>query len=182
MELIQLDDSLRTKALERLTTQTPKDITNKILTTLNSIISYEEKLNKDYSIHSYHLVGDNPADKIEEANRIISLAMVPLPLDQMHKALHKCTLVMVKPSQETPADVALRIRAIADGLSDFPADIFLHAVDHIAKTKTWFPSLAEYRMAGEYHFKKRKMLYEMMQNSIKRTNLIDFSFAKVQYK
>ena len=108
--------------------------------------------------------------------------MVPLPLDQMHQALHKCTLVMVKPSQETPADVALRIRAIADGLSDFPADIFLHAVDHIAKTKTWFPSLAEYRMAGDYHFKKRKMLYEMMQNSIKRTNLIDFSFAKVQYK
>ena len=182
MELIQLDDSLRTKALERLTTQTPKDITNKILTTLNSIISYKEKINKDYSIHSYYLVGDNPADKIEEANRIISLAMVPLPLDQMHQALHKCTLVMVKPSQETPADVALRIRAIADGLSDFPADIFLHAVDHIAKTKTWFPSLAEYRMAGDYHFKKRKMLYEMMQNSIKRTNLIDFSFAKVQYK
>ncbi len=182
MQLVNLNNGQRSKALERLTTQTPKDITNKILTTLNSIISYEEKLNRDYSIHSYNLVGENTEDKIEEANRIITLAMVPLPLDQMHQALHKCTLVMVKPSQETPADVALRIRAIADGLSDYPADIFLYAVDHIAKTKTWFPSLAEYRMAGEYHFKKRKMLYEMMQNSIKRTNLIDFSFAKVQYK
>ena len=182
MELVTLNNGQRSKALERLTTQTPKDTTDKILITLNSIISYEEKLNKDYSLHSYKLVGDNSDDKSEEANRIISLAMVTLPLDQMHQALHKCTLVMVKPSQETPADVALRIRAIADGLSDFPADIFLYAVDHIAKTKTWFPSLAEYRMAGEFHFKKRKMLFEMMQNSIKHTNLIDFSFAKVQYK
>lgn len=182
MELVTLNNGQRSKALERLTTQTPKDTTDKILITLNSIISYEEKLNKDYSLHSYKLVGDNSDDKIEEANRIISLAMVTLPLDQMHQALHKCTLVMVKPSQETPTDVALRIRAIADGLSDFPADIFLYAVDHIAKTKTWFPSLAEYRMAGEFHFKKRKMLFEMMQNSIKHTNLIDFSFAKVQYK
>ena len=182
MELVTLNNGQRSKALERLTTQTPKDTTDKILITLNSIISYEEKLNKDYSLHSYKLVGDNSDDKIEEANRIISLAMVTLPLDQMHQALHKCTLVMVKPSQETPADVALRIRAIADGLSDFPADIFLYAVDHIAKTKTWFPSLAEYRMAGDFHFKKRKMLFEMMQNSIKHTNLIDFSFAKVQYK
>ena len=182
MELVTLNNGQRSKALERLTTQKPKDTTDKILITLNSIISYEEKLNKDYSLHSYKLVGDNSDDKIEEANRIISLAMVTLPLDQMHQALHKCTLVMVKPSQETPADLALRIRAIADGLSDFPADIFLYAVDHIAKTKTWFPSLAEYRMAGEFHFKKRKMLFEMMQNSIKHTNLIDFSFAKVQYK
>ena len=59
MQLVNLNSGQRSKALERLTTQTPKDITNKILTTLSSIISYEEKLNRDYSIHSYNLVGDN---------------------------------------------------------------------------------------------------------------------------
>jgi hypothetical protein len=90
-----------------------------------------------------------------------------MPIDTMEDRLLQCMMVMVKPSQESQQDIAMRIRLIAQGLSDLPADIFLFAVNHISKTKTFFPSLAEFREAGSWRYQKRLMLQEMLQKRTK---------------
>jgi hypothetical protein len=53
-------------------------------------------------------------------------------------------------------------------LSDYPADIFLYAVKSVSHTKTFFPSLSEFRDAGEWRYQKRVKLLDMIQNATKR--------------
>ena len=71
-------------------------------------------------------------------------------------------------AQESKEDIAMRIRLIARGLSDYPADIFLYAVKSVSHTKTFFPSLSEFRDAGEWRYQKRVKLLDMIQNATKR--------------
>lgn len=136
---------------------------------MESILNYEEILNNDYSVRGYKLIDKPSRSQIDQGLNVLAYAMTPMPVEQMEQELLKCMMVMVKPSQESQADIAMRIRLIAEGLQDYPADIFLHAVKYISKTKTFFPSLAEFRSVGDWRYNKRVKLLEMLQIAQKNT-------------
>lgn len=119
-------------------------------------------------MRGYKLVSKPKAAELEKALNVMAFAMTPMPQEHMEQELLKCMMVMVKPSQETKEDIAMRIRLIARGLSDYPADIFLYAVKSVSHTKTFFPSLSEFRDAGEWRYQKRVKLLDMIQNATKR--------------
>jgi len=160
---LQLSHNKQQVALKSLTTTTPKEIEQKVLSSLASILNYEEVLNNDFSVRGYKLVEQPTRGQIDKALNVLAYAMTPMPLEQMEQELLKCMMVMVKPSQESQSDIAMRIRLIAEGLQDYPADIFLHAVKHVSKTKTFFPSLSEFRNAGEWRYQKRVKLLDMLE-------------------
>ena len=164
---VALSKSKSSQALQSLTTTSPKEIEQTVLSSMESILNFKENLNRDFSVRSYELTEEPTADQRAKADKLMAFAMTPMPLDQMEDKLLQTMMVMVKPSQESQQDIAMRIRLIAVGLEDFPADIFLFAVNHISKTKTFFPSLAEFREAGSWRYQKRLMLQEMLQKRTK---------------
>ena len=164
---VALSKGKSSQALQSLTTTSPKEIEQTVLSSMASILNFEEKLNRDFSVRAYKLTEEPTAEQRAKADKLMAFAMTPMPIDTMEDRLLQCMMVMVKPAQESQQDIAMRIRLIAQGLSDFPADIFLFAVNHISKTKTFFPSLAEFREAGSWRYQKRLMLQEMLQKRTK---------------
>ena len=82
---------------------------------LESILDYKEELNPDFSVRGYKLVSKPKADELEKALNVMAFAMTPMPQEHMEQELLKCMMVMVKPSQETKEDIAMRICLIARG-------------------------------------------------------------------
>ena len=164
---VALSKGRSSQALQSLTTTSPKEIEETVLSSMASILNFKENLNKDFSVRSYELIEEPTAKQRAKADKLMAFAMTPMPLDQMEDKLLQTMMVMVKPSQESQQDIAMRIRLIAIGLEDLPADIFLFVVKHISRTKTFFPSLAEFREAGEWRYQKRLMLQEMLQKRTK---------------
>ena len=164
---VALSKGKSSQALQSLTTTSPKEIEQTVLSSMASILNFEEKLNRDFSVRAYVLVEEPTDEQRAKADKLMAFAMTTMPIDTMEDRLLQCMMVMVKPSQESQQDIAMRIRLIAQGLSDLPADIFLFAVNHISKTKTFFPSLAEFREAGSWRYQKRLMLQEMLQKRTK---------------
>ena len=163
-----MNQLVQSQAVRSLMASTPKEIESKILSSMESILNFKERLHGDFSLRSYELLDTPTPEQITKAKKLMTFAMTSMPLKDMEQELLKCMMVMVKPSKESQQDIAMRIKLIAIGLQDYPADIFMHSVKQVSKTKTFFPALAEFRMAGDWRHHKRLMLLEMVQNYKKR--------------
>jgi hypothetical protein len=163
LQLITKDQS--STALQSLTTTSPKEIEETILSTMMSILTFKEKINRDFSLHSYELTKTPTTSELIKAKKIMDFAMTPLPQAKIEQELLNTLAVMAKQTGLTQKDYAVKIRLMAQDLEDFPADILLFATKYIRRNKTFFPSLSEIREAGEWRFHKRKMLCEMLQKS-----------------
>ena len=163
LQLVTKDQS--STALQSLTTTSPKEIEETILSTMMSILTFKEKINQDFSLHSYELTKTPTTSELIKAKKIMDFAMTPLPQDKIEQELLNILAVMAKQTGLTQKDYAVKIRLMAQDLEDFPADILLFATKYIRRNKTFFPSLSEIREAGEWRFHKRKMLCEMLQKS-----------------
>jgi hypothetical protein len=130
-----------------------------------SILTFKEKINRDFSLHSYELTKTPTTSELSKAKKIMDFAMTPLPQAKIEQELLNTLAVMAKQTGLTQKDYAVKIRLMAQDLEDFPADILLFATKYIRRNKTFFPSLSEIREAGEWRFHKRKMLCEMLQKS-----------------
>lgn len=130
-----------------------------------SILTFKEKINRDFSLHSYELTKTPTTSELIKAKKIMDFAMTPMPQAKIEQELLNTLAVMAKQTGLTQKDYAVKIRLMAQDLEDFPADILLFATKYIRRNKTFFPSLSEIREAGEWRFHKRKMLCEMLQKS-----------------
>tara|TARA_R110000851_G_scaffold104579_1_gene222295 strand:+ start:147 stop:653 length:507 start_codon:yes stop_codon:yes gene_type:complete len=152
-------------ALQSLTTTSPKEIEETVLSTMESILDFEEKLNRDFSIREYVLTKTPTSSQLAKAKKIMAFAMTPMPQADVEQELLNTLAVMAKQTGLTQQDYAVKLRLMAQDLDDFPADILLFATKHIRRNKTFFPSLSEIREAGEWRYHKRKLLCEMVQKS-----------------
>ena len=152
-------------ALQSLTTTSPKEIEETVLSTMESILDFEEKLNRDFSIREYVLTKTPTSSQLAKAKKIMAFAMTPMPQADIEQELLNTLAVMAKQTGLTQQDYAVKLRLMAQDLNDFPADILLFATKHIRRNKTFFPSLSEIREAGEWRYHKRKLLCEMVQKS-----------------
>jgi len=152
-------------ALQSLTTTSPKEIEETVLSTMESILDFEEKLNRDFSIREYVLTKTPTSSQLAKAKKIMAFAMTPMPQADIEQELLNTLAVMAKQTGLTQQDYAVKLRLMAQDLDDFPADILLFATKHIRRNKTFFPSLSEIREAGEWRYHKRKLLCEMVQKS-----------------
>ena len=152
-------------ALQSLTTTSPNEIEETVLSTMESILDFEEKLNRDFSIREYVLTKTPTSSQLAKAKKIMAFAMTPMPQADVEQELLNTLAVMAKQTGLTQQDYAVKLRLMAQDLNDFPADILLFATKHIRRNKTFFPSLSEIREAGEWRYHKRKLLCEMVQKS-----------------
>ena len=163
LQLVTKDQS--STALQSLTTTSPKEIEETILSTMESILDFEEEINRDFSLRSYKLTKTPTPAQLSKAKKVMAFAMTPMPQADIEQELLNTLAVMAKQTGLSQQDYAVKIRLMAQDLEDFPADILLFATKYIRRNKTFFPSLSEIREAGEWRYHKRKLLCEMVQKS-----------------
>ena len=79
---VALSKSKSSQALQSLTTTSPKEIEQTVLSSMESILNFKENLNRDFSVRSYELTEEPTADQRAKADKLMAFAMTPMPLDQ----------------------------------------------------------------------------------------------------
>lgn len=171
-QLIQLNQKQKSIALQKLVTSSPINVIKKVVSSLMHThnLKIEERLNKDYEVTGYNIHDTEhlSLDQLKEAEKTIQYSMIPLESFECEKELLKTVACMSKPREENSKDIAFRVKLMAEELSIYPADIYMHVCKHIRNTKTFFPALAEFRNVGDYHFQRRKALLETVQKCIEK--------------
>ena len=135
-------------------------------------LKIEERVNKDYEVIDYDIKDIHSLNKqqLTQAEKAIEYAMIPMPLGEMEDEMLKTLMVMVKPSQESSSDVAMRCNLLIQELQHYPADIFMHTLKIIKGSHTFFPSLHEFRLVGDWHYEKRVRLQALIHRCKERIN------------
>lgn len=106
-------------------------------------------------------------DSLEAINKAITTvmsALVPMPEPMLIDELTLLAALVVKPAGESSDDHAMRIQAIANELSVYPADIVKYAIKQVAQTTTFWPAYAEFHKHIRWRLRRR----ELMLNALER--------------
>ena len=88
--------------------------------------------------------------------------LVPLPSEEIKKALASISTLMKKPYGETAADQSVRIKALTSQLLDVPADITLYAMREIVDTKVEFPVWSDFAKIVNHRKRNRECMLNQL--------------------
>tara|TARA_Y100001973_G_C5196456_1_gene334587 strand:+ start:2687 stop:3019 length:333 start_codon:yes stop_codon:yes gene_type:complete len=108
-----------------------------------------------------------PADCHRLALIAVEGAFVPMPEEEMAKSLLTAMMLMVKPSGETPEDVAMRVKLYARQMQEWPADIFLKVLDLVTKRNTFWPAFSDFYKEYEWLARNRLKMREALHLCMK---------------
>lgn len=94
----------------------------------------------------------------------VQTSLTPMPKPMIEDQLKMLLVLVVKPSGENSDDVALRVSAMANQLSEYPADIVARAIENVTKETTFWPAFAEFWKHIGWRLDKRKRLMESLHN------------------
>ncbi len=84
-------------------------------------------------------------------------------LDESAIDLRVLAALVVKPSGESVDDYTFRMNAIAMQLTEYPADIVVHAIKEVSKTATFWPAYSEFYKHIDWRLHKRKLLLRAIE-------------------
>ena len=90
-------------------------------------------------------------------------AMVPMPKEMLVDDLTLLAALVVKPAGESSDDHAMRIQAIANELSVYPADIVKYAIKQVSETTTFWPSYSEFHKHIKWRLRRRELMLSSLQ-------------------
>lgn len=99
-------------------------------------------------------------DRCEEA---ILQSMATMSVDAIVDQLALLAALVVKPAGESVEDYTFRMKAIANQLAEFPADIVAYAIKQVSKDNTFWPAYAEFYKHIDWRLHKRKMLLKAVR-------------------
>ena len=173
-----LTASEQSKAIERLQEQSPSDIDNAILSSMKQHGVFltprsESRFPTDgdsYEVfRGYDIYVANDVNS-DQAVRALAMSMQPMPVEVMEKSLLTTMMLMVKPSNESPKDAALRCKLYANEMREWPADIFNSVLKSIKVSCTFWPAFSEFNKYYEQRAKKRNEMVKAVFNRIKRVD------------
>jgi len=171
---IQLSTAKKERAVARLLeVGNPNTIDKNLVSSLESITGYpviEKTKVKFIGQSDCDIITTGfkiKIDDLETCNRCLEAvqsSLLPMPMSQIKEQLTLLTTLVVKPAGENGTDVAIRIKAIANQLSEYPADIVQTAIANVAKTTTFWPAFAEFYKHIAWRLSKRQRLLEEITN------------------
>tara|TARA_S200002703_G_scaffold155227_2_gene159105 strand:- start:920 stop:1300 length:381 start_codon:yes stop_codon:yes gene_type:complete len=108
---------------------------------------------------SFKIDSIDTCDKCIEA---VQVSLTPMPRHMIEDQLKMMLALVVKPSGENVDDVAFRITAMANQLSEYPADIVAKSIEIVTKQSTFWPSFSEFWKHIEWRLSTRKRLIESL--------------------
>jgi len=153
-----------------LTINNPSEADKRLVTSLESYLGFPvrqisrtrflessvEIIVKGYEITTKDIEGLNRA--IIAAQK----ALTPFTAQQLEEQLTAVAALVVKPSNESSQDHAMRIKATAIKLQDYPADIVKYALERVVESSTFWPSYAEIYKHIEWRVRNRNLLLDAL--------------------
>ena len=102
-------------------------------------------------------------EQCDKAERAVRASMASLSVDEITNQLALLAALVVKPSGESVEDYTFRMNAIAMQLTEYPADIVVHAIKEVSKTATFWPAYAEFYKHIDWRLHKRKLLLRAIE-------------------
>lgn len=168
---VTLSDSQQIAALTRLTTSDdkPEQITRKVIKCVESSVTLQTKLTKDYEIAKFEL-GDISPEGLQKAYQAALQSCVALPTSDIEQRLTAMIPLLTLPANMDQDMMILKITSLAKELGNYPADIVLHAIEQIKRTSKFFPTFAEFYEVIGWRYRPRKLLLETLQKRIDSHN------------
>ena len=168
---LTLSTSERSEALTTLRSADPRETDKALLSFLEQLgILLQPNINNRYEVTGYHVHVSKTAQNAGyswDTLPTVQKAFVPLPSDQMEKALLTSMMLMVKPSGESPEDAAMRVQLYAHQMQDWPADIFNRVLGIVIQHNTFWPAFSdfykEYAWLARNRLKMREALHLCMK-------------------
>ena len=173
-----LTASEQSKAVDRLRLSSPAGIDRAILSSMKQHGVFltprsESRFPTDgdsYEVfRGYDIYVANDVDS-DQAFRALAMAMQPMPVEVMEKSLLTTMMLMVKPSNESPKDAAMRCKLYANEMRDWPADIFYSVLNTVKVSCTFWPAFSEFNKYYEQRAKKRNEMAKAIFNQIKKVD------------
>lgn len=171
-----LDPQRSAAALDTLKHHAPSTTNKGILFSLERLGLYlTPNIDSSYDIKNYFIKSIDPdklAIQCADGLQIVAESMVPLPVDEMEKALLTSSMLMTKSPGETPEDLAMRCQLYAAQMHDWPADIFLKTCEIVVRNHKWWPAFSDFEKEYQWMIKPRKRMHEALQKcmiAIERT-------------
>ena len=173
-----LTASEQSKAVDRLRLSSPVEIDRAVLSSMKQHGVFltprsESRFPTDgdsYEVfRGYDIYVANDVDS-DQAVRALAMAMQPMPVEVMEKSLLTTMMLMVKPSNESPKDAAMRCKLYANEMRDWPADIFYSVLNTVKLSCTFWPAFSEFNKYYEQRAKKRNEMAKAIFNRIKKVD------------
>lgn len=91
-------------------------------------------------------------------------SLVPLPSEEIMKALVTISTLMKKQFGETAADQSARIKSLTEQLKDVPADIVLYAMRQIVDNLKEFPVWSDFAKIVNHRKRNRNSLLRQLDH------------------
>lgn len=168
----QLSTEKKNRAVQRLLQiASPATVDKSLVSSLESITGHpviehtQVRFPKDQECmitttgFSFKIDSIDTCDKCIEA---VQVSLTPMPRHMIEDQLKMMLALVVKPSGENVDDVAFRITAMANQLSEYPADIVAKSIEIVTKQSTFWPSFSEFWKHIEWRLSTRKRLIESL--------------------
>ena len=165
---ITLSASQREMAIEKMrdTSITILRRTTMVEDGVSSLVPLELDVTKDYELRGYKITGSPTLENLQKALKKVEASRLPLPQEEIEKRLTAMSILMTIPKDFDPDVMALKRRVLAEKLTEWPADIVIHAIGYIERHNKFWPTLAEFVEIMDWKTRPRKLLQQELQKRI----------------
>jgi hypothetical protein len=154
-------------ALAKLTeAESPDKVTRLVIDSVRTLIpSIIEKHTKDYEVKSYE-IGDASQEDLEKALMRVESSLVTLPLADIEQRLTALSLLIMTARDFDPEFMAIKRKALAVELAEYPADIVIAAFKSVKNTVKFWPTYAEFHEFIAWRYRPRKLLRDALRKRL----------------
>lgn len=171
--LVTLSSSQQSQAVARLVeVGSPYQVNAKVISCVESSVPLAAKYDSNhnlkdfrYQVQPHHWTDDQRAAAHDAYGKILK-STVPLPTSDIEQRLTVLTMFVTLGKDFDDEAIVLKVRALAQELARYPADIAIAGIEHVKKTCKFWPSLAEFHEVMEPMYWPRKQLLRRLQKCI----------------
>ena len=105
--------------------------------------SLEPEFTSNYEVKRFKLTLARDVN-LDDCRRMVEMAMVPMPVADMEKALLTSMMLMTKTPGDTAEDCAMRCKLYASQMADWPADCFNYTLQVVTRHHKWWPAFSDF--------------------------------------
>ena len=126
--------------------------------------SLEPEFTSNYEVKRFKLSLARDVN-LDDCRRMVEMAMVPLPVPDMEKALLTSMMLMTKTPGDTAEDCAMRCKLYASQMADWPADCFNYTLQVVTRHHKWWPAFSDFYKEYSWIVRPRLKMKECLSDA-----------------
>ena len=126
-------------------------------------VSLEPEFTSNYEVKKFKLTLARDVN-LDDCRRMIEMALVPMPVADMEKALLTSMMLMTKSPGDTAEDCAMRCTLYASQMKDWPADCFNYTLKVVTRHHKWWPAFSDFYKEYSWIVRPRLKMKECLSN------------------